>query len=163
MKFLNEQAAPRRKYMSDAEDIADVLLWHCSYLILYADGHDDYHWKNEIYGFVSRFKIKELKDGAKLPILKTAWVREMWGEHFEEGRMYASEVLSNVYDSEDEPHEFSFNMSSRSNIDVYFDALDRFYYEFLCPWTAKTSKNPSKQELFDAIDQYLIGARKMMR
>ena len=60
------------------------------------------------------------------------------------------------------PHPFDFNMDIQRNRDVYFDALDKFYYDFLIPWISEPNKIPSREELYMSVDSYLIARREDM-
>ena len=163
LEFLNEQALYRNAYEVKASGIADKLFDHCSYLILYSDGRDDEHWKNEIYGFLKPLKVQKIKGGSKRPLLLETLVEGPYGSHFEDVIERPSCFLSGVYYSEEKEHPFSFDMKKKQNILVYIEALDRFYYEFLIEWTGNTEENPDKRVLFNAIDRYLISARGKMK
>lgn len=159
---INEQAAELNDYKFRAGHLEEDILCHCSYFLVYDMPETDNHWKLDVYGLVKKIKIPTLKSGDKLKATQVALVEENHGEHFCENKENPKELFSIIYDSEDIPHDFDFDMSIEHNQDVYFDAIDKFYYEFLIPWISVPMKNPPREQLYQAIDKYLIERRADM-
>lgn len=159
---LNEQAERLPKYALKAGFLDEDIFCHCSYFLLYDSPRTDNHWKQELFGFVKTLKVPTLKSGSKLEATEESLVADNHGEHFSEDRRNATDVLARVYDSEEIPHPFDYNMGIQGNQDVYFEALDAFYYDFLIPWISEPDKNPSRDELYKAVDKYLIAKRNEM-
>lgn len=160
--IINEQAERISIFALKAGFSAESLFCHCSYLLVYNSVELDHHWKNEIFGIVKPLKKPRVKSGDKYEVLQEALVEDEHGAHFCEDRENITAVLRGVYDSEDVPHDFDFNMSLKENQEVYIEALDKFYYEFLIPWLAKPDPDPKRGELDNAIDKYLIARRSEM-
>ena len=159
---LNEQAEKLPKYALKASFLDEDIFCHCSYFLVYNRPQTDNHWRQELFGFVKTLKVPILKSGSKLEATEESLVVDNHGEHFCEDRLNATAVLARVYDSEEIPHPFDFNMDIQRNRDVYFDALDKFYYDFLIPWISEPNKNPSREELYMSVDSYLIARREDM-
>lgn len=121
-----------------------------------------YYKKSELYGFIKKIKEIKVKSGNKAEYTETALVEMAHGKHFCEDKEEVAQVLEGVYNSEDSPHPFDFDMTLDRNQAIYFDALDKFYYEFLIPWIAVPAKEPSREPLYHAIDRYLIAPRNEM-
>lgn len=158
--IINEQAERVSVFTAKAGFLADSLFYHCSYLLVYKSPELTHHWKNEIFGIVKPLKRAKLKSGDKYEAIQEALVEDLHGVHFCEDREHLDAVLHSVYDNEDTPHEFDFDMGSKESQEIYIDALDKFYYEFLIPWVAKPDPDPSREELNAAIDKYLIARRR---
>jgi len=159
---LNEQAEKLPKYSLKVGFLDEDIFCHCSYFLLYDMPQTENHWKKELFGFVKPLKVPSLKSGDKFGATEESLVVDNHGEHFSEDRLNASAVLNRVYDSEEIPHPFDYDMDIQRNRDVYFDAMDSFYYDFLIPWISVPDKNPSREELYDAVDKYLISKREGM-
>lgn len=157
--IINKQAERISIFALKAGFSAESLFCHCSYPLVYNSVELDHHWKNEIFGIVKPLKKPRVKSGDKYEVLQEALVEDEHGAHFCEDRENITAVLHGVYDSEDVPHDFDFNMSLKENQEVYIEALDKFYYEFLIPWLAKPDPDPKRGELDNAIDKYLIARR----
>lgn len=156
---VSEQAERVNIFTARAGFFADSLFYHCSYLLVYSSPELAHHWKNEIFSIVKPLKRTKLKSGSKYEALQEAFVEDSHGVHFCEDRDHLDAVLSSVYHNEEVPHEFDFDMGSKESQEVYIDALDKFYYEFLIPWVAKPDPDPNRGELNAAIDKYLIARR----
>jgi len=159
---INEQAAGRYEYIPFACNLEEEIFCHCSYFLVYDMPQTDNHWKKELYGFVKKIKIPKVKSGDKAEYTEIALVEMCHGKHFCEDKENIPAVLHNVYDSEEKPHDFDYDMTLKKNQDIYIDALDKFYYGFLLNWLAKPDPDPDRRELDDALDKYLIGRRREM-
>ena len=157
-----EQATGRDEYIPFAYNIEDEIFCHCSYFLVYDMPQTDNHWKLELYGFLKKIKKPSVKSGSKLEYTTIALVEMAHGEHFCEDMEVPEKILSSVYNSENIPHPFDFDMDNPHNLEIYFDALNKFYYDFLIPWVVQPDKDPPRQPLYDAIDKYLIARRKEM-
>lgn len=159
---INEQAAGRDDYIPFACNLEEEIFCHCSYFLVYDMPQTDNHWKKELYGFVKKIKIPKVKSGNKAEYTEIALVEMCHGKHFCEDKEEVDKVFRKVYNSEDNPHPFDFDMTTPHNQDVYFDALDKFYYKFLIPWIGVPDIEPPREPLYDAIDKYLIARRMEM-
>ena len=159
---VNEQSAPLNQFYQRAWDLNEEIMCHCSYFLVYDMPETDNHWKLDVYGLTKKLKVPTLKSGNKLEIVTQALVENDYGEHFCENKEYYNETFEIIYNSEGIPHPFDFDMSIEHNRNVYFDAMDKFYYEFLLSWLADSEKNPSREPLYRAIDKYLIARRSDM-
>lgn len=159
---LLEQAAGRDEYIPTAYNLEEIIYCHCAYFLVFASSGIDNHWKGELYGFVKRIKKITVSSGDKAEYTEIALVTMAHGKHFCEDKEDPTEIFETVYNSEDKPHAFDFNMKLPQNQEVYFEAIDRFYYEFLIPWISIPVKEPPREPLYTAIDKYLIAARKKM-
>ena len=151
---INEQAAKLKDYKIYAFNIEDDILNHISYILLYDDTENLNHWKTELYGFCSRLKNITLKSGDKEKVTYTALVEVSHGMNFCEELENPFVFFGDVYDSKETPRHFDYNMTNEKNIDLFFDALNKFYSEFLVPWIA--SDNGGKHDLYNAIERYLV-------
>lgn len=156
---IDEQAAPRREYYAAAYWSSDSVLDHVSYLLLYADGQNDAHWKQELFSMAAGLKQIEMKGGNKAKVTRGALIDAAHGEDFAEDIADPQPLFEEVYESEDQPRDFDFDMTIKKNQDAYFDALRKFYGEFLIPWIAKTEKEPLREPFYKACDKYLIARR----
>lgn len=154
---INEQSAKLKEYRLLAFGIEDDIVNHASYILLYNDSDNENHWKQELYGFCSRLKGISLKSGDKEKVTSTILVEISHGVGFCEEIETPSDFFRDVYDSEEIPHPFDYSMDNEKNVAVFFEALNKFYGEFLVPWIA--SEKGSKQDLYDAVDKYLVSAR----
>ena len=160
--IINEQAERISIFTLKAGFSAESLFCHCSYLLVYDSAELDHHWKNEIFGIVKPLKKPRMKSGDKYDALQEALVEGEHGVHFCEDKENIAAVLHNVYDSEEKPHDFDYDMTLKKNQDIYIDALDKFYYEFLLKWLAVPDPDPDRKELDEALDKYLISRRREM-
>lgn len=159
---LCEQAAGRDEYIPVAYNYEEIIYCHCAYFLVYDMPETENHWKQELWGFVRRLKKIKVSSGDKGEYTEIALVTMAHGRHFCEDKAEPAAILETVYNSEDKPHAFDFDMKLEHNLAVYFDSIDRFYYEFLIQWIADSIKEPPKEPLYAAIDRYLITARKKM-
>lgn len=159
---VNEQAERISIFTLKAGFSAESLFCHCSYLLVYNSSELDHHWKNEIFGIVKPLKRPRMKSGDKYEALQEALVEDEHGVHFCEDKENIPAVLHRVYDSEEIPHAFYYNMDLKRNQAIYINALDKFYYEFLLKWLAVPDPDPQRKELDEALDKYLISRRKEM-
>ena len=159
---LNEQAAKLSDYKFIAYNLENDILCHCSYFLLYNSPETENHWKQELYGFCSRLKRIELKSGDKEKATYMALVEMAHGTDFCEDRREPLALFETIYDSEDVPHDFDYDMADETNRRVYFDAIARFYEEYLVPWIATKSSTMDRQSFYGAIDNYLVSERAKM-
>lgn len=159
---IHEQAAKKYEYIPIAYNLEDEIFCHCSYFLVFNMPQTDNHWKQDVYSFVKKIKAMKVKSGSKAEYTETALVELSHGKHFCEDREETDKVFEKVYNREDSPHPFDFDMTLSHNQAVYFDALDKFYYAFLIPWIAIPDKEPPREPLYKAIDKYLITRRKEM-
>lgn len=157
---INEQAAGRDEYIPTAYNLEDEIYCHCAYFLVYNMPQTANHWKKELYGFIKRIKKIKVSSGSKAEYTETALVTMAHGEHFCEDIEEATKVFSSIYHSEDKPHPFDYDMVLRHNQEIFFNALDQFYYKFLVPWIAIPDEDPPREPLYDAIDKYLIARRR---
>lgn len=156
---INEQAAGRYEYIPFAHSLEDEIYCHCAYFLVYNMPQTDNHWKKELYGFTKRIKALKVKSGSKMRYTEIALVEMGHGKHFCEDKEEAAEIFSSIYHSEDKPHPFDYDMTLSRNQEIFFDAVDKFYYKFLIPWIAIPEEDPPREPLYDAIDKYLIARR----
>lgn len=159
---INEQAAGRNDYIPMAYNLEDAIYCHCAYFLVFNMPQTENHWKSELYGFLKKIKRVTVRSGDKSEYTTIALVEMAHGGHFCEDKESPEDTFRMVYNSEDNPHPFYFNMDLPHNREVYFDAIDRFYYEFLIPWVSVPEKEPPKEPLYAAIDRYLIARREDM-
>ena len=103
-----------------------------------------------------------MKSGNKEKPTYMALVEMAHGTDFCEDRREPLALFETIYDSEDVPHDFDYDMTEEINRRVYFDALSRFYEEYLVPWIATKSSTMDRQPFYAAIDNYLVSARAQM-
>lgn len=159
---LNEQSAKLSDYKFIAYNLEDDILNHCSYFLLYDMAGTENHWKKELYGFCFRLKKIDLKSGDKASATYLSLVEMAHGKDFCEDIADPQPLFESIYESEEIPHPFSYDMGSEHNRDVYFGAMLKFYTEFLIPWISSSDKTDCRQSLYDAVDAYLCARRADM-
>ena len=86
----------------------------------------------------------------------------MHGTHFHEDIDDSATAFNIISEYEGEIRPFDYDMTRGHNRQIFFDAMNKFYYEFLIPWIAEPEWFLRKKPLYDAIDKYLIARRKEM-
>ena len=160
--LLNEMANDKSEYMVIVHGAEEQIFYHSAYIILYDDPENSPHWAKEMFGFVGRLKKTTMYGGNKRKVTKNMLLVGPHGDNFSENREAWEDTFENIRDNEDQPRDFSYDITNEKNREVFFDAMNGFY-TWLISWISETNKNPSKEEFLRAVSEHLLNAKRNLQ
>lgn len=157
--ILNEMAMDKSAYTTLVSGAEEQIFYHAAYIILYDDPENIRHWANELFAFASRLKKLVVYGGSKQKITNKGLLTGPHGDNFSENREAWEDTFENILDNEDQPRDFSYDITNEKNREVFFDVMNSFY-TWLISWISKTDKNPNKKEFLEAVVNYLTNAKR---